>query len=217
MVSWWLVLLNAKFIHDLLKNSWHKIWSLIRLNRSRKAYKCEKLHKCFNYCLSLDISEWNSFRKACDISFPSKALSNKVEISGSLCCSLQSCDLDSWSWPWSFEIEGERSVFDLEVSKSAWMSEWLGEREFEISSLKDWPIKVSVNAMSCIPSFCLAFFATALVTAHEGQRSGISCSMGSCGSSTQWVLVKNGSKVGLQYVSSGFRCRVITGSLMMLY
>ena len=44
----------------------------------------------------------------------SKALSNKGDISGSLCCSLQSCDLDSWS----FEIEGERLMFDLEMSKS---------------------------------------------------------------------------------------------------
>ena len=67
---------------------------------------------------------------------------------------------------WSFE--SERSRFYIEVSKSVWMSDWLGEREFEISSLKDWPIKVSAKLISCIPLFCLAFFAIALVTAQEG-------------------------------------------------
>ena len=33
------------------------------------------------------------------------------------------------------------------------MSDWLGERDFEISSLQDWPIKVLVKSMSRFPSF----------------------------------------------------------------
>ena len=45
--------------------------------------------------------------------------------------------------------------------------------------------------MSCFQSFCMAFFAKALVTAQEGWRSGISHCLGSGGWSTQGVLVKS--------------------------
>ena len=47
MVSWWLLLLNVKFINDLLKYSEHKIWSLIRLYSSRKTYKCKNITRAF--------------------------------------------------------------------------------------------------------------------------------------------------------------------------
>ena len=42
MVRWRFILSNAKLMHDLLKNSRHEIWALVRLNRLWEAYKCKK-------------------------------------------------------------------------------------------------------------------------------------------------------------------------------
>ena len=42
MICWWPILFNSQFMHYLLENTRHKIWTLSRLNWLRKAYKSRK-------------------------------------------------------------------------------------------------------------------------------------------------------------------------------